>query len=167
MKNWLNPEYVGNESMWQTLQVEIDKIFSKDARKAALIIDQKSYDETPERYILGALLNSNDLCNRYGTTPLLKYGKNSEYLVELQMRSLSSLSRPCSIIEMFCDWPELDIYCTTGNQYSTGHTKYCNLSGKFEDGREKDLEAHSLNDVGEILARWGLLGKDRPTLDIK
>ena len=136
------------------LQKEIDGVFSSDAKKAALIIDQRGYEETPERYMLGPLVIHDELCERYGVTPMLRLCHPLGKIP--QMPSYTSHDKTTRTIPAFLVTnPHQDVYCKfyNGSYYVWGQ--------RFEGAaRRNNMIFKAVNNMEiEDLARWGLIGK--------
>ena len=132
------------------IQAEVDKIFAVVAERAAMIIDQQSYDDTPERYMLVPLLMNDMLCERYGVTPILKYGSNNSiYIKDCDIGPMNGL------LDKFNIFPSVDFFMTRND----GVLKLDGIrTHGGSDTRVYPEEVRSIQDK-EILAKWGLLGK--------
>ena len=80
-----------NKRYVNIIQNEIDKVFANDAKKAAMIIDHKSYEETPERYMLRPLLYHESLQSRYNAYPLLSYENDGSWVSKYGWDILNTL----------------------------------------------------------------------------
>ena len=145
--DWIPELRKGNKEYIEKLQNEIDLIFKADAKKAAMIIDQKSYDEIPERYMLGTLLSSDELCKYYGVRPLLGYPisdrdesdhfKKSEY-----QRRITWL---------------IGFFGNRDIRISNARTQIHGISEEFNFVKRSDYD----DSYSEIYSQWGLEGKER------
>ena len=109
-----------------------------------MITDQKCYDETPERYMLAALLTSYELCDYYNVYPLLGYStrqSRSDYKSKIK-----SLARTLSIHS------DYDFYTTNNHKVLVG------MSNIDEEYKE-ELDDFRSND---FYAAWGVIGKTNP-----
>ena len=160
LEKWNDPKYNGSHEFMDIIQNEIDKVFKLDARKAALIIDQKSYDDTPERYMLVPLMNSEPLRKRYDTTPLLKYGNGHQYLSDIPTFN-RKYGPSRDLLFMLADHQNMDFYCMNNGRIESIQGQILDNDGTLYE----DVEYGRINTKSQVtnLATWGLYGKRRPS----
>lgn len=139
-----DPEYI------QLLQDEIDKVFRSDARKAAMIIDQKSYDETQERYMFAPIMISDEFRSRYCVKPLLMFNEQDDGIKSFGFGNRYMLG-------LFLMHPEDNFYIIPKNENKLGVPMLKSDDNGYH-AAYPPTELFALNEVEDI-AKWGLLGK--------
>ena len=132
-------------------------MFRKDARKAAMIIDQKSFDDTPERYMFGPLLYSEELCRYYGVSPIIKYGNSFDWMKDISVDTKWTVY--VKFYDIMVDYSFINFYCKNhdGTVIIHGDSEFEPETGYKYTNSYSSLHL-GFKDVSH-LDHWGLCGK--------
>ena len=146
-QQWLNGLCRNDEESTRILQDEIDSVYREDAKEAVKIYDHKSYMRSPSRYIFPIIMNSRELCLRYGIDNFHDLWSGLDYAIEIFPISYSG-----SLIALLGRNPNMDYY-------------FIKQSGKmllacdwYRDGKViRKSNTYDINrTIFEKLSKWGI-----------